>query len=521
MRRTILLFLWPLLTSVGQSSAVPINTGQLGTAAGPGLSAPDPSRALTDFLNAYWDADQGYFLAWNRSAPFSRPSGSGPSGGKYTDFWWEAQLWDLVLDAAERAPKNTETRQLIGDVYDGFVRAYPDWQNDFNDDLGWWAQASMRAYKFTGNARYLQRAATLFDSIWPYWTDTVGGGVLWRRSGSSQKNVATNGPLTVTAVRLYQATRDPKYRLRAQQLYAFVDTRLTDGDARVYDNIENGELRRWDFTYNVGNFVLAALALREVTDDPAQQAALLTRATRSTDWALAHLTNAGILLDEGAGDGGGFKGVFLRALRTLSETPELDSGSRERYLQSLRDQATQVWNQRRVTDGLVGPDWSAPHEGGVIESLAAGAAVAALQLAPSPLSAQIVVGDGRYEAENSAREGVSSSTVAAGFSGRGYVNNFSQSGQFVEFRVNAPEARSYPLKLRYSAGGGAVQRILTINGAAQALTLAPTSNWTTWAEQEMQVGLPAGSSRIRIAFDRAGGSRGWLNLDRLTLGDLK
>ncbi|MFB9991353.1 glycoside hydrolase family 76 protein [Deinococcus oregonensis] len=516
MRRTSLLLLWPLLASVSHTSAVLLNSAAI-----PGVSTPDPAHALQDFLTAYWDAEQGYFLAWNRSAPFSRPSGSGPVGGKYTDFWWEAQLWDLVLDAAQRQPQNSAYRKLIDDVYNGFVQAYPEWQNDFNDDLGWWAQASMRAYKLTGNLRYLQRAETLFTSIWPYWTDDLGGGVLWRRSGSTQKNVATNGPLTVTAVRLYQATREPKYLTRAQQLYAFLDTRLTDGDARVYDNIENGELRRWDFTYNVGNFMLAALALREVTDNPTEKAMLLTRATRCADWALFNLTNAGILLDEGTGDGGGFKGVFLRALSTLSQTPELDAESRERYVQSLRDQATQVWNQRRTSDGLVGPDWSAPHEGSVIESLAAGSAVAALQLAPLPLPARFVVGDGRYEAENSTREGLNSSTVAAGFSGRGYLNNFFQSGQFVEFQVNAPAAGSYPLKLRYSAGGGEARRTLTINGAAQQLTLTATPDWVTWRDLNLLVKLPAGSSHIRILFDGNTGSWGWLNLDRLTLGDLK
>lgn len=521
MRHTTFLLLLSVLASMGQTSTAQINPLQGKPAATPALSAPDPAQGMHDFIKAYWDADQGYFLAWNRSAPFARPSGSGPVGGKYSDFWWEAQLWDLVLDAAEREPENTADRKRVDDVYDGFLRAYPDWQNDFNDDLGWWAQAAMRAYGLTHHPRYLQRAETLFASIWPYWTQDLGGGVLWRRNGSTQKNVATQGPLVVTAVRLYQATRDSKYLTRAQQLYTFLDTRLTDGDARVYDNIENGELRRWDFTYNVGNFVLAALALREVMGDPAAKATLLTRATRSTDWALTNLTNAGILLDEGTGDGGGFKAVLLRALHTLSQVPELDTVHRERYMQSLRDQATQVWNQRRAADGLVGTDWSAPYEAGVIESLAAGSAVAALQLAPPPLQARIVVGDGRYEAENSAREGVNSSTAALGFSGRGYLNNFFQNGQFVEFRVNVPEARSYTLNLRYSAGGGAARRTLTVNGMAQPLTLTATANWMTWAEQEVKVRLPAGYSRIRLLFDGGMGSRGWLNLDRLTLGDLK
>ena len=493
-------------------------------AAAPALTAPDAAAAMHDFLAAYWDADKSYFLAWNRGGPFSRPSGAGPQGGQYSDFWWEAQLWDLVLDAAQRDPANLEYQHLIDAVYDGFQKAYPDWQNDFNDDLGWWAQASMRAYKITQQPRYLERAKTLFADIWTYWNDDLGGGVLWRRSGSNQKNVATNGPLVVIAVRLYQATGDASYLERARRLYDFLNTRLTDGAARVFDNIENGTLRNWDFTYNIGNFALAATALREVSDDAEQQAKLLTRAVGAMDWGLANLTNAGVLLDEGTGDGGGFKGVMLRSLKTLADATGLEPATRERYLDALRDNATQIWNSRRAEDGLVGSDWASVQGRGVIESLAAASAVTALQLAPEPLPARVVTGNGRYESENSTREGVSSSVTAAGFSGRGYINNFVRDGQFVEFRVNAPEAGAYRVALRYSAGGGAAIRALVIeDGAAEKLNtvkleFAATPNWQTWAELTATITLPAGSSHLRVLFDKDSGSRNWLNLDALTLG---
>ncbi|GHF43326.1 putative alpha-1,6-mannanase (GH76 family) [Deinococcus metalli] len=492
-----------------------------GTARQPGdvPTAPQPAQAMQDFLAAYWDADAGYFLAWNRGAPFPRPTGAGPAGGRYSDFWWEAQLWDLVLDAATRDPADARARSLIGAVYDGFDRAYPEWSNDYNDDLGWWAQAAMRAYVLTGETRYLDRARSLFAAIWASWTPDGGGGVLWRRSGGDQKNVATNAPLAVTAVRLYQATGDSTYLTRARALYAFVDEHLTDGGARVYDNIENGELRRWEFTYNIGNVVLAALALREVTAEPAERADLLSRATRATDWALDTLTNAGVLLDEGAGDGAAFKGVFLRALHTLSLVPELGAAPRERYAASLRDQATQVWNVRRPSDGLVGSDWSAPQVRGVIESVAAASAVTALVLAPPPLTAQFVEGDRRYEAENSARAGVASSAVAAGYSGRGYVNAFFKDGQFVDFHVTVKSAGPYWAHLRYSAGGGTATRTVVVNGAPGSQDFPATSGWLAWTEQVVPMALSAGVNHVRVAFDRHSGSRGWLNLDRLVLGD--
>jgi predicted alpha-1,6-mannanase (GH76 family) len=487
-------------------------------AAAPALTAPDPDAMMRSFLDAYWDAKKGYFLAWERTAPFKRPAAAGPEGGTYSDFWWEAQLWDLVLDAANRDPNNAGYRKLVDDVYDGFVREYPDFLNDFNDDLGWWAQASMRAYMLTNNARYLERAKGLFEDIWKYWTPSQGGGITWRRSTQTQKNVATNGPLTVIAVRLYQATRDASYLERARQIYAWMDESLTNGDDRVFDNFENGELRRWDFTYNVGNFVLASLAIREVSSDDAEKARLLSRAQRSMDWALENLTNAGIFLDEGGGDGGGFKGVTMRGLRRLADAPGLEAAAKTKYDTALRDMATQVWNVRRA-DGLVGTDWAVPQERGVIESLAAGSAVTALQLAPGPLEARVPTGDGRFEAENSAREGVNPSVNAPGFSGRAYINNFFKDGQFVEFRVNVPEGKAYTFKWRYSAGGGdAPRRVSVGEGDAQTVDFKATPNWMTWAELETQVTLAAGSNRVKVYFDRARGSRGYLNLDRVLVG---
>ena len=502
-------------------------------------TTPDPERAMQDFLKAYWDAEFGYFLAWNNSAPFARPDGSGPKSGKYADFWWAAQLWDVVLDAHERNP-TPEYRKLIDDVYDGFVRQYPEWQNDYNDDLGWWAQASMRAWAITQNPRYLERAQKLFDEIWTYWdtTSTPPGGVTWRRSNRDQRNVATNGPLCVIAVRLYQATQNPVYLERAQKLWDFVNDHLTDGDARVFDNLERGELRRWDFTYNVGNFVLASLALREVTMDEAINTKLLERSVKAMDWLLENLTNDGIMLDEGTGDGGGFKGVTLRALRKLIDAPGLEATTKTRLEGFLNANATSIWNARRE-DGLVGSDWSSMHGRGVIESMTAASAVTALQLARGPLTAQVPTVNGRYEAENSVRFEVASSIKASGYSGRGYINGFYKLGQLVAFRVNVPKTGQYALKFRYSAGGGlAVRSLLTSNQQPynlefafnvdwstwqrQTLEFAATPDWFTWAEHTVTLGLSTGSNAIVLRFERdpknlKSASKNWLNLDRLSV----
>src|SRR5260370_16130574 len=40
---------------------------------------------------------------------------------QYNDFWKEAISWDIVMDAYQRNPVNRMYRQMIDDVYDGFM----------------------------------------------------------------------------------------------------------------------------------------------------------------------------------------------------------------------------------------------------------------------------------------------------------------------------------------------------------------------------------------------------------------
>jgi predicted alpha-1,6-mannanase (GH76 family) len=495
--KTFFLFLGLALVFL-QTSAVP-------------LTAPDPERAMQDFLRVFWDADEQYFYSnsWQTSM-----GGPGPVGGLYADFWWEAQLWDLIMDAFEREGSETYKR-MIDEVYDGFVRHYSNWENDFNDDLGWWAQGSMRAYNLTKNERYLEQAKLLFERIWDYWTDDYGGGVLWKNTGEDQKNVATNGPLTVTAVRLYQATGNEGYLEQAHKLWNFINEQLTDGAGRVYDNYENGTLRKWDFTYNFGNFVLASLALREVSEGEVGKEMLLERSVLSADWVIQNLTSSGILLDEGLGDGGGFKGVFVRALSTLSKTEGLSQEKQNEYAQFLQDNATQVWNQRRESDGLVGSNWSTPlPEEAPVQALAAASAMVVLQVALPSEEVRIITGDGGYEAENALRLEVLSSNAQPGYSGRGYIIGFDRDESNLIFHVNVAKAETYTLQFRYSAEMEA-SRQLSINGGEERTLIFADSN--SWSITETAAELNAGANSITLEFDEDQGNASPLNLDKLQI----
>ena len=334
-------------------------------------TSADADTAMAAFLDRFWDPAKKYFYTYS-DRQIHPEHAVGPEDGLYTDFWWEAQLWDVVMDAYERT-RGSAYRKLIDDVYDGFAACYPTFLNDYNDDMGWWAQGSARAYELTGSQHYLDRARTVLDSVLAYCDDTYGGGIWWRRSVQDQKNVATNAPAAITATKVYVATGDVRYLDQAQALYSWVKTALQSAGP-VYDRIESpsGTLVKTDYTYNPGNYLGAASALYKATGD----STYLSDAIGAADWAVANLAKGGTLPFEGTGDGGGFKPILVRHLDRLAR----DHGQVQ-YLGFLQHNAEQAWNHRRTSDDLIGPDWSVPAPAGPLQSLSAGAGASILQIA--------------------------------------------------------------------------------------------------------------------------------------------
>ncbi|TMR93975.1 glycoside hydrolase family 76 protein [Nonomuraea basaltis] len=471
-------------------------------------TAANADAAMTAYVNAFWDPAKKYFYV-NSDHQIHAEHAHGPEGGRYTDFWWEAQLWELVMDAYQRTGSSTY-RQMIDDVYTGFVAYYPTFSNDFNDDLAWWAQASVRAYEITGTTAYLTTAQNLFNSIWAYQDATYGGGIWWRRSVQNQKNVATNAVAAATAARLYSATGNTTYLTRAQSLFSWIKTNLQSA-GHVYDHLEgsgSGTLVKWDFSYNFGNYISAAAALHTATGDNTY----LSDATGAADWATTYLTNGGTPLYEGVNDAGGFKTVLVRSLARL-----VTRYGQAQYLPYLQRNATQAWNHRRTSDNLVGPDWSAPTGSGYIQSLTAAAAVSALQVVPPDGYPGLQPENGLYQAEN-AVAGFGAESIHSGFTGRGYLAGWSAQGQAVTFHVNVPSAGAHKLQLRYAGAAGDAGRKIVVNGNVIAAnrTFPGTASWATWSTVTLNaVALNQGYNTIRIELDQAAGNGNYLNLDSL------
>ncbi|MEV4355285.1 glycoside hydrolase family 76 protein [Nonomuraea sp. NPDC049625] len=461
----------------------------------------DADAAMSAFVSAFWDPAKKYFYT-NSDHQIHAEHAHGPEGGLYTDFWWEAQLWELVMDAYQRTG-GAAYRQLIDDVYAGFVAYYPTFANDFNDDLGWWALACARAYEITRDATYLNRSRALFDQIWAEQDTTFGGGIWWRRSVHTQKNVATNAPAVITAAKLYAATGDAAYLTRAQSLFAWIKADLQQS-GHVYDHIEgSGTLVKWDFSYNFGTYISAAAALHAATGT----ASYLTDARAAADWATTYLTNGGTMMHEGSDDAGGFKSLLFRSLNTL-----VTEHGQTQYLPFLQRNATQAWRHRRTGDGLAGPDWSAPAPATYLQSLTAAAAVSALQLVQHDGNTGLQPENGRYEAENALSSGIGAESTQPGFSGRGYLAGWNASGQTLTFHVNVPSAGAHELRFRYAAGAGDASRRIIVNGAQSDQSFPSTGGWGTWNTAVLNgVTLARGHNAIRVEL----GSGNYLNLDRL------
>ncbi len=475
------------------------------------LTASQADSAYNAFVATYWDPTAKYFYTYSDHQVHSEHA-VGPQGGKYTDYWWEAQLWQMVMDKYQRTGDGA-SRAMIDDVFDGFKAAYPDFTaNDWNDDMGWWAQGSIRAYELTGETRFLDEAKSIFAYISRYEDTTYGGGIWWKNvnvgNGSlNEKNVATNGTAIATALRLYKATGDTSYRDTAERLYSWLDTNF-NRNSHIRDHVSGtGQFTDYDWTYNQGQFAEAALQMYLATNTPSY----LTEATGAIDWATANLTSSGTFLYEGDADTAGFKAILTRDIRDL-----ISAGGQTQYENLLTSNASQAANHLD-SSGIGGYDWTAPAPELAtqpLQSLGTGAAVAIMQQAVPDGSTAVVEGSGVYEAENAVRVGVNSESSNSGYTGRGYLAGWNTDGTNVTFHVNVDVAGTYPVTFHYAAAAGAATRQLLHQGTTVAtVTFPATSTWTSWTTTTIAVPLTQGSNAIELNLDAGQGNTNYLNLD--------
>lgn len=307
----------------------------------------DEATESTDTLIAtFWSDSLSYFL----------PDNNGGTGFQY---WPQAHALDVVTDAFIRTG-DTKYVKLMNSWLYGVKKGNGDkWKNDYYDDMEWIALALQRAYKATGEQKFLDVALHLWGFIEHGWNDYAGGGIAWRTQEPNSKNACSNGPACILAARLYQSTGKESYKKWAIKIYQWEKSKLVD-DWMVLDHINglDNSLTKWEFTYNQGTFIGSAVELYRITKD----AKYLSDAVNAADRAISSMSVNSVLKLEGSPDSSKdndahlFKGILIRYMDLLA-SEVISTSSKTRYSSFITANAESLL--RNGTGHLYGPDWGA------------------------------------------------------------------------------------------------------------------------------------------------------------------
>ena len=288
---------------------------------------------------------------WNQERFYCNYDSAGDTTFHY---WPQAHVLDIFTDWYLRTGKPD-----IRNLYDQWLQGVPaanggSFRNIYYDDMQWNGIAALRAYDATGDKRFLDVAERLWEWIVPGWNERGDGGITWKKGMEWSKNACSNGPAAILAARLYETLNREEDLHWARRIFAWEKEHLFDQGA-VYDNLngDTGEVARFCLTYNQGTFIGAAVQLYKLSGERSY----IDDAVRAADYTLDSLTVKGdVLQPEGNGDGGIFKGIFVRYLTQLIREGELDAATRSRYVTFLRNNAETLWQEGNA-DGRFGADW--------------------------------------------------------------------------------------------------------------------------------------------------------------------
>lgn len=292
-----------------------------------------------------------------------------PGDNATFNYWWLAHVIDVRLDAHLRTGDPARLAQAVG-THDNLIeRNGGSLFNDYFDDMLWFALATHRLWKVTGEDRYLDEVRSLWDHVMEHgWNDDGGTSLAWRKQQLYYKNTPANGPLAILSARLAELDDDERpYLATARTAFDWITANLVDETGFVEDGInreQDGRIdTQWRFTYNQGLYVGAAVELHRLTGEPEH----LRAAVRTAERAVETLATDGVFRDEGeGGDEGLFKGVYYRYLGCLLDVlpPHDEAAGRLREFVATSVGAL-VRNAGREDVLLAGDDWHAAPSGAV------------------------------------------------------------------------------------------------------------------------------------------------------------
>ena len=273
-------------------------------------------------------------------------------------FWWQAHALDYLLDGYERTGKQSYIHRFQ-EIYESLYSLNSQsFFNEFYDDMEWLALALLRAYELTGHQEYLDSTHSLWSYIKLGWNEHQGGGIAWRTDTPEYKNTPANMPAAILSARLHKlegCEEDLEWACRlfdweVKTLVDFQDGTVWDGINRQGDGRIDGKNSNdsWLFSYCQGVFIGAAMELYHLTG----KTEYFGHAQRTAKRSMEILTNdQGLLCEEGDGDGGLFRGIYLRYLSILNE----ETGE---YSPFILKNANTLWDiGRNKKQGYMGQKW--------------------------------------------------------------------------------------------------------------------------------------------------------------------
>ncbi|MDR1203764.1 MAG: glycoside hydrolase family 76 protein [Tannerellaceae bacterium] len=240
---------------------------------------------------------------------------------RYSEVTGNDNLFPLIEDVYTKAKQyRSGTDSLGAPVY------FNNFINDYYDDEAWWALAWIEASKITKEKKYLTMAEVIFDDLTSGWSDACNGGIYWKKNPLHYKNSIANNLFSLTAIRLYNATKNNKYLDWFEKNVSwYMQTGMINTDIYQIEDGTNKDClpnRNQHYTYNQG-VAIAVLAEMYLHTKDKQYIDL------AENIAMATITNQlvtedGILREmkpdiDKSNDGVQFKGIFIRHLAFLYE----------------------------------------------------------------------------------------------------------------------------------------------------------------------------------------------------------
>jgi len=234
-------------------------------------------------------------------------------------------------------------------------QAYPvkfEKADRYYDDNGLVGIDYMELYFNTKNPLYLARAKEVFNFIISGWNNDLGGGVPWLEGHNDQKPACTNGMATLTALKIYQGSKEDYYLKEGKKIYHWMYKTLLDSTGVIANDIKpGGKLNRTFWTYNTGSLIESAVLLYQYTGERQylQQAQQLARDSYKYFSTIRHDKNLTLHIDLPW-----FVTVLFRGYEALYHTDGHD-----KYVVAVERDLNYAWEHTRDQYGYLSHSWTA------------------------------------------------------------------------------------------------------------------------------------------------------------------